>query len=94
MFIEGCLEKEKSSLRNDMSSPFAAPTELHFEGALDAIDRLRLWRSKASKLTHAQTFESATAPPPSDQAIYPPLRNAFARGSASIKGLETLEYTI
>ena len=45
-----------------MSSTRAAPTELHFEWALDAIDRLRLWRSKASKLTHDQTFESVTAP--------------------------------
>jgi hypothetical protein len=35
-----------------MSSTRAAPTELHFEGALDAIDGPRLWRSEASKLTH------------------------------------------
>jgi hypothetical protein len=66
-----CLEKEKSSVRSDMSSTRAAPTELPFEGALDAIDGPRLWRSEASKLTHDQTFESATAPSPRTSQYIP-----------------------
>jgi hypothetical protein len=56
MFIEIVSKKEKSSVRSDMSSTRAAPTELHFEGVLDAIDGPRLWRSEASKLTHDLVF--------------------------------------
>jgi hypothetical protein len=90
VFIEIVSKKEKSSVRSDMSSTRAAPTELHFEGALDAIDRPRLWRSEASKLTHDQTFESVTAPSsPSDHAIHAPLPQGVALGLSLDKRPQT-----
>jgi hypothetical protein len=41
--------------------PVPLLTELHFEGALDAIHRPRLWRSKANKLTHAPQTKRSTS---------------------------------
>jgi hypothetical protein len=62
MFIEIVSKKEKSSVRSDMSSTRAAPTELHFEGALDAVDGAAPLALRG-KLIHDQTFDPVTKGP-------------------------------